>query len=376
MSKYLLDINWNNFRLSFFKVISSKKIVLKRNIIVIGASAGGFEAIKKLVSHLPAEIDASIFIVWHMAAELTGVLPNVLNKLSKIPAAHAVDMEPIVPNRIYVARPDWHLVVENERVRVTRGPKENRFRPAVDPLFRSAAYAYGPRVIGVVLSGALDDGTAGLWTIKHYGGVAIVQDPEEAGFPSMPESALLDVDVDYKESIAGISARLVNLIQESVDEKVKIDMDEIDKTKYEVRVAMLNEGVDNKEMKFGRLSPYSCPECHGVLSAVKDGDRIRFRCHTGHAYSPDSLLSVLSENIEASLWAAVRGADEAIILLNNMGDHYAAMNAPKIAAAYFKEAKKAGGRVTNVRKALLDNEPLSANLIEREVDENEGNTIE
>src|SRR4051812_33192106 len=162
----------------------------KRNIIVIGASAGGYEVLKTIVKSLPSKIDASIFIVWHMAPTIRGVLPMVLNKENSIHAAHAVDNEIIKPNRIYIAAPDHHMLLEDGRVRVTHGPKENRFRPAVDPLFRSAAYEYRNRVIGVVLSGALDDGTAGLWTIKNYGGLAVVQDPNSAEVPSMPENAV------------------------------------------------------------------------------------------------------------------------------------------------------------------------------------------
>ncbi len=157
-----------------------------RNIIVIGASAGGFEALKKLVAGLPTDFSASIFVVWHMSPDVRGVLPQVLNRSKTVFAANAADGEAIEPNRIYVAPPDRHLLVERGIVRVKRGPKENRFRPAVDPLFRSAAYAYGTRVIGVVLSGALDDGTAGLWTIKQRGGLAVVQDPFDAEVPSMP----------------------------------------------------------------------------------------------------------------------------------------------------------------------------------------------
>ena len=168
-----------------------------RNIIVIGASAGGFDALKKLVGDLPEDLQASVFVVWHMSPDVRGVLPQVLNNANTICAAHACDNEPIEPNRIYVAPPDRHLLVENGRVRVTRGPKENRFRPAVDPLFRSAAHTYNNQVIGVVLSGALDDGTAGLWTIKHRGGVAVVQDPSDAEVPSMPENAMREVAVDH-----------------------------------------------------------------------------------------------------------------------------------------------------------------------------------
>jgi two-component system, chemotaxis family, protein-glutamate methylesterase/glutaminase len=160
----------------------------RRDIIVIGTSAGGFDALKKLVKGFPQDLPASIFIVWHMSADVTGILPEVLNRAGALPAKNAEDGEPIEAGKIYVAPPDRHLLIEDSRVRITRGPKENRFRPAVDPLFRSAAYAYGARVVGVILSGALDDGTSGLWTIKHHGGVAVVQDPLDAELPRCRET--------------------------------------------------------------------------------------------------------------------------------------------------------------------------------------------
>jgi two-component system chemotaxis response regulator CheB len=197
-----------------------------RNIIVIGASAGGFEALKKLVADLPKDLPASLFIVWHMSPNVRGVLPQVLNRAGGLHAANAFDGETIETSRIYVAPPDRHLLVESGRVRVTRGPRENRFRPAVDPLFRSAAAAYGRRVIGVVLSGALDDGTAGLWTIKHNGGTAVVQDPLDAEVPSMPENAMREVAVDYCISISEMAPLLARLSQEPVAETAEVVMEE------------------------------------------------------------------------------------------------------------------------------------------------------
>ncbi|HTD92609.1 MAG TPA: chemotaxis protein CheB, partial [Chitinophagaceae bacterium] len=164
-------------------------------LIVIGASAGGFEALKTLVQNLPADFPAPIFVVWHMSPDVPGILPQVLNKQNSIYAASAYDMEPIQKNRIYVAPPDRHLLIDRGFVRVTNGPKENRFRPAVDPLFRSAAYVYGPRVIGIILSGALDDGTSGLWNVKRSGGTTIVQDPLDAEVASMPANAMREVRV-------------------------------------------------------------------------------------------------------------------------------------------------------------------------------------
>src|SRR5215213_5112597 len=208
-----------------------------RNIIVIGASAGGFDALKNLVKDLPQDLQASIFVVWHIPPDVTGVLPQILNRAGRLAAANAVDGERIEPRRIYVAPPDRHLILENSHVRVTKGPKENRFRPAVDPLFRSAAYAYGARVIGVILSGALDDGTSGLWAIKYHGGVAVVQDPSDAEIPSMPQNALREVEVDHVVPVSGMADLLVRLSREQLAETSEVVMEDDKQTEFEIRTA-------------------------------------------------------------------------------------------------------------------------------------------
>jgi two-component system chemotaxis response regulator CheB len=343
-----------------------------RNIIVIGASAGGFEALKKLVAGLPKDLQASLFIVWHMSPDIRGVLPQVLNRQETLHAAHAYDGEQILPSRIYVAPPDRHLLIEQNRVRVTRGPKENRFRPAVDPLFRSAAYAYGSRVIGVVLSGALDDGTAGLWTIKHRGGIAIVQNPLDAEVPSMPENAMREVEIDYSVSIAEMADLLVRLSKEEVAESSEVNMQDDEKTKIEIKIAAEESAFESGVMKLGELTPYTCPDCHGVLSTLKDGKLLRFRCHTGHAFSADSLLSTVTENIEESLYSAIRGVEESIMLLNHLGDHFAEINQTKLAAIYFKKAQEAEQRAQLVRQAVLSHEQLSKDSILQQAEETNG----
>lgn len=330
-----------------------------RNIIVVGASAGGFEALKKLVGGLPKDFEASIFVVWHMSPDIRGVLPQVLNRLETVYAAHAYDGEAIKPNRIYVAPPDRHLLVEEGRVRVTRGPKENRFRPAVDPLFRSAAYAYGSRVVGVVLSGALDDGTAGLWTIKHRGGIAVVQNPLDAEVPSMPENALREVVVDYTVSLSEMPRLLVRLSKEEIANPSEAAMEDDEKTRIEIKIATEDSAFESGVMQLGEPSPYTCPDCHGVLLALRDGNLTRFRCHTGHAFSPNALLSTVTENIEDSLYSAIRGVEESVMLLNHLGDHFAEVNQTKLAAMYFKKAKEAEARAQSVRQAVLSHERLS-----------------
>lgn len=347
-------------------------IMQARDIIVIGASAGGFEALKKLVADLPPDFAASLFIVWHISPDIHGVLPQVLNRANTIYAAHAYDGEAIKPNRIYVAPPDRHLLIESGLVRVTRGPKENRFRPAVDPLFRSAAYAYGRRVIGVILSGALDDGTAGLWTVKHRGGLAIVQDPADAEMSSMPESAMREVAIDYCVPVTEMAALLVRLSQEPVtatNEVVMEDKTENEKIALEIRIAAEGSAFESGIMKFGAFTPYTCPECHGVLSALKDGHLTRYRCHTGHAFSADSLLATITENIEASLYSAIRGVEESMMLLNHIGDHFAEVNQPKLAATYFKKAQEAETRVAFIRRTVLSHEQLSKETLQRQAKE-------
>ncbi|MBC7849548.1 MAG: chemotaxis protein CheB [Chitinophagaceae bacterium] len=344
----------------------------KRNIIVIGASAGGFQAIKKLVADLPPSFDASIFIVWHMAANVRGVLPEVLNRLKTMPSRTAVDHEHIRSNCIYVAPPDRHLVIEGNHVRVTRGPKENRFRPAVDPLFRSAALQFGERVIGIVLSGALDDGTSGLWTIKQHGGMAMVQDPDDAEISSMPENAINNVDVDEIIPIAQMAERLVALaaydLEENKQNKSVAVVDKNERTRIEVEIALEKEALRKGVLSLGDFTPYTCPECHGVLCSIKDGAVERFRCHTGHAFSTDSLLAAITENIEESLWNAIRVLEESVLLLNHMGDHFSEVNQPKVAAMYFKKAQEANDRTKRVRKSVFAHENLSDNSIRAEAD--------
>ena len=347
-----------------------------RNIIVVGASAGGFEALKILVGNLPKDFAASIFIVWHMSPNIRGVLPQVLNRAGTVHAAHAYDNEPILPNRIYVAPPDRHLLVEAGRVRVTKGPKENRFRPAVDPLFRSAAHAYNNRVIGVVLSGALDDGTAGLWTIKHRGGLAVVQNPMDAEVPSMPENALRQVAVDYSVPVSEMAELLVRLSGEPISETSAAVMENDEKTEIEVRIAAEKSAFEMGVMRLGEPSPYTCPDCHGVLLVLKDGGLKRFRCHTGHAYSADTLLATVTENIENSLYSAMRGVEESIMLLNHLGDHFAETNQRKLAALYFQKAQESESRAQFVRQAVLSHEHLSNDSLLQQAENGDGSQPE
>jgi len=338
-----------------------------QRIIVMGASTGGLEAFKSIIKDLPPDFNASIFLVWHISPDIRGILPQVLNRVNTIYAAHAYDNEEIKPNRIYVAPPDYHLIIEPGKVRLSRGPKENRFRPAVDPLFRSAAFVYRNRVIGVILSGNLDDGTAGLWTVKHYGGIAIVQDPMDAEVSSMPAAAMREVNTDFCVAVKKLPELLVRLSKEAVTETAVGMNDE--QTKKEIDIASEKRAMVNGILPFDELTPFTCPECHGVLSKLRNDAIVRYRCHTGHAYSADSLITALTEKIEDGLYNAIRGMDESILLLNHLGDHFSEANQPKLAALYFKKAKESEQRSRLVRKAAFSHEQISNDLMRAQVEE-------
>jgi two-component system chemotaxis response regulator CheB len=336
-----------------------------RDIVVVGTSAGGVEALRALVGALPADFPGSVFIVMHTAADSPGVLAHILDRAGPLPASNASNRERIKPGRVYVAPPDMHMLLEPGLVRLSRGPKENRFRPAVDPLFRSAAAVYGPRVAGVILTGGLDDGTSGLWTVKRLGGVAVVQDPEEAFMPSMPQRALEQVEVDYKLPVAEIAPLLARLARTSVAEQGGYEVP--DELNIEVKIAMEDNAREAGIAKLGSPSIFTCPECHGTLLQLKENGRTRYRCHTGHAYSADSLLSEVTESVEETLWSAIRNIDESAMLMRHMAEHVKESDAPA-AERFLEKAHDAERRSQLVRRAVFDHENLSEEKVAEAAD--------
>src|SRR5262245_4337312 len=234
-----------------------------RDILVIGTSAGGVEALQTIVKTLPPKLPAAVFVTLHFPEHGTSVLPRILSRAGPLPAMHASDKDPIVHGRIYIAPPDHHLLLTTRGIRIVRGPKDNGNRPAIDPMFRSAAVAFGPRVIGVVLTGNLDDGTAGLRSIKRRGGLAVVQDPEEALFASMPNSAIENVEVDRVVRLSHFGRMLQELIQEPIPD-LEPPVSQGDAMENEYAAGDL-DAMDQPEKHPGTVSPYSCPDCGGVL---------------------------------------------------------------------------------------------------------------
>ncbi|BAZ20052.1 CheB methylesterase [Kalymmatonema gypsitolerans NIES-4073] len=341
--------------------------MFKRDIIVIGASAGGLKAFETLVSQLPSNIPAAIFIVWHISPNYPSILPEILARVSLLPVAHAIHREPIKRGHIYVAPPDHHLLVEPGHVRLSRGPRENRFRPAIDVLFRSAARYYGSRVIGVVLSGSLDDGAAGLYAIKEQGGIAVVQDPSDALHSSMPRAAMKAVAVDHCVPIIEMGALLTYLVDKAIPvEEVNPVSEKMD---IEVGVAREDNGLEMGIMKLGDFSPYTCPECHGVLMQLKEGNLIRFRCHTGHAYSLNALLTEVTQSIEETLWDGIRTIEASEMLMTHTAKHLREMNEHEAADLLLQKAEDAKRRGNLVRQAVMSNEILSQENINEEIEE-------
>jgi two-component system chemotaxis response regulator CheB len=284
-------------------------------IVVIGASSGGIDALRTIAGDLPADFPAPICIGLHLGPESPGVVPEILTRAGKLTAVHPRDKETLAPGRIYVAPPDRHLLVEPGRLRVTRGPKENRFRPAIDPLFRSAAQVFGPAAIGVVLTGNLDDGVSGLWTIKQLGGIAVVQDQHDARYPSMPAQAARHVAVDYSVPLYQIGGLLTQLSATSTGDRAPAASGTLG---LEVSIAKNEPPSEPTEAMIGPPSQYTCGECNGVLMGYEEGGRRRFRCHTGHAYSRESLLTSIDENIQSALDNALRSLEEGQMLIDEM----------------------------------------------------------
>ena len=324
-----------------------------RHMIVIGASAGGVEALMTLARHLVAEINAALFVTVHFPPDSTSSLARILNRAGPLHAKHAVDGEEIAPGHIYIAPPDHHLLIFRDRVRLYRGPRENGNRPAIDPMFRSAALAYGPRVIGVVLSGSLDDGTSGLLAIKRRGGTTVAQDPEEATFPSMPQSAIDHVPIDHVVRLDRMADLLYDLAKRppATEERVAPHDDAREELEYsEVELARIEQAADHP----GVLAPFGCPDCGGTLWELHEGDLVRFRCRVGHAWTSEALLASQSETLDAALWTALRALEENSALSQQLADRARRRGHPRLADRFADTAELASRRAQVIRSVLLD----------------------
>ena len=304
----------------------------RRDLVVIGASAGGIETLTRIVAELPADLAATVCIVVHIAPTSPSALAGILQRSGPLDCRQAADGDPLVPGKILVAPPDHHLVIEDDHAHLTIGPRQNGHRPAVDALFRSAALACDGRVIGVVLSGNRDDGAAGLATIKSRGGAAIVQDPADALYSGMPANAIANVAVDTVVPADGIAAAIAQMVN-SADPPPE-------------------EPADSEDSSSSQEPMLACPECGGVLVHDPMAGVPQWRCQVGHRYSAESLADEQAARVEGALWTAIRALHERGALLERMARNCESRGQPRSARRFQVKAQDANAQAEVVLGAL------------------------
>jgi two-component system, chemotaxis family, protein-glutamate methylesterase/glutaminase len=316
-------------------------------IVVVGASAGGVEALQRFVAALPAGLAVPVVVVLHISPNGVSVLPQILSRAGRLPARHPSDGERLEPGHVYVAPPDHHLRLQDGHVRLVRGPRENGHRPAVDPLFRTAAASFGPAAAGVILSGALDDGTIGLAAIKQAGGTTLVQDPDEALYPSMPQSAITRVGVDHVAPIA----ELARLVTERVTPEPGRG-DEVEEREGEAVEPQQEHDIEPVGNPVGDVAAFTCPECSGTLWEVPEGGLVTLRCRVGHAYTEEAYEANKSEALEAALWTALQTLEEKADFARRLAARAAAAGNDRVAGRHEEQRRRTLRQGELVREAL------------------------
>jgi len=325
----------------------------KRDLVVVGGSAGAIEALVTLVGDLPRDLAAPVLVVVHIPATAESHLPQILERGGSLAAEHAVDDDPLIDGRIYVAPPDFHMTIRDWRVRLERGPRENHHRPAVDPLLRSAARWHDGRTIAVILSGGAGDAVAGCLAVRRRGGTILVQDPEDAIFDGMPRSVGSRVEVDATLPAAELGdeiARLVGTTEAAMTTNEQgPEPSPVERLPTDEVVRMEREGMALANM---RADTFGCPECGGVLQPIDEGEWLRFRCMVGHAYSPEALLDAQADALESALWSAVRNLEERSELLRRLAER-TEVHAPEVADRHRSRADEASHEAGVIRRFLL-----------------------
>ncbi|MEX2173264.1 MAG: chemotaxis protein CheB [Pirellulaceae bacterium] len=323
-----------------------------QDIIVIGGSAGALEGLTTLLKGLPSSLPACLFVVIHTSSDSSGMLPQILERNGNLQALFPGSPEPLEYGRVYVAPPDHHMMITAGGVSAVTGPRENGFRPAIDPLFRSAAEHYRERVVGIILSGALDDGTFGLMAVKEAGGKAIVQHPYESLLPSMPLSAIQSVEVDHivrASEIAPLLTAAAASTAQNGSHRPAPAPGRPDRTDRDVTLTSVNP-----DLLQGPPSIFSCPECGGILWEIGEGGSFRFRCHTGHGFAPEALLSRQDSTLEYALWSAVRALKERAALHRQMSERVSERGMMSAAKKYGERSQEEDAKAAIIRQLILN----------------------
>jgi len=320
-----------------------------RDIVVIGGSAGSGAALQRIMADLPPDLTASLFVATHVPSESAGYLADMLARSATMPVRSAVDGQPIETGHIYVAVPDRHLLVIDGTVRLGDGPRENMTRPAIDPLFRSAALSYGSRVVGVILSGLLSDGVSGLRAIKDCGGTALVQHPLDAAEDQMPRSALENVDVDD----VAPAADLARLIAEASRSRAPESREPPRGLELEVEIAGGSRLGAERLREIADPSALSCPDCHGVLSEVRGERPLRYRCQIGHAQTAE-ILAARNQEVGDAMRIALRVMEERVTLVTRMAEEARQTGRHAVAELYEARAAEYGRYAGILREAAIE----------------------
>jgi two-component system chemotaxis response regulator CheB len=331
-----------------------------RDIVAIGTSAGGFEALRFLARGLPADFPASVLVVIHLSSHFRSALDTILAQEGPLPAGFAADGQRLEKGRIYIAPAERHLLVDGDRLVLGSGARENNARPAIDPLFRSAALCCADRSIGVVLTGTLGDGAAGLQTLKQCGGITVVQDPDDAAFAEMPATALDRSKPDHIVDLAVMPALLQKLVHEPAGTLAPAP----EGVKVEVDIAKGGLGTMSKMDRIGRRSVLACPDCHGVMWEIDEDELIRFRCHVGHAYTAELMSVALDEQLGRALSSALRALDERIALAHKLARQERASGRTHIADSWAGKAVEFEREAKVIRDALKRTDEIAARFAE------------
>jgi two-component system, chemotaxis family, protein-glutamate methylesterase/glutaminase len=328
------------------------------SLVVVGASAGGVEALTMLVSALPRDLEAAVCVVLHLAAGAESRLADILSRAGPLRAVQARDGEPLTRGRIYVAPPDRHLMVRDGRVLINRGARENGFRPSIDVLFRSAALTYGPRTVAVVLSGSRDDGVAGASSVGGRGGCVMVQSPDDALFPNLPSATVARDHPDRVLPLAEMGAAVTRAVRR-LSEEVPMSENGRDEMSLETEYATLDAAVIERDGPPGEPSGYGCPACGGVLWELDDEDLLRFRCRVGHVYSAEGAVQAQGESVEAALWTALRALQERAQLTERLAERLGSASVNRSRAQFEASAREAREQAGVIRRVLAGNGPAS-----------------
>jgi len=342
-----------------------------RSVIVIGASAGGTQPLTELAAQTPADIPAAMLVVVHIPPYHQSLLPEILSNAGPLPVSLGVHGQTLREGHIYVAPADRHMQVQDGHIVLNRAPRENHTRPAIDPLFRSAARAYGSNVAGVILSGTQGDGTVGLMAIKSRGGLTLVQDPEELVYSAMPRRAIQYVDVDHVSPVADMAPILYEFASSRPPITPRANKPARDEDS-DARLIHNDLARQVTGEQSGTVSAYVCPECGGPLWQLDEGGALRFRCHVGHSYSPELLLVDKSEELETALWSAVRTLIERAMLTRQLAQRLRQIGQVQESIALEEQAQVEDEHVAMIRDVILNTttNPGSATDALAEADDN------